>query len=66
MTGQGTIGTRIVVTGANGSAGKNLLAMPPGTRGKLRLPVFMRRGGLLAGIDPLSNKSLLDALGDDA
>ncbi len=35
-------------------------------RGKLRLPVFKGRGGLLAGIDPLSNKSLLDALGDDA
>jgi hypothetical protein len=31
-----------------------------------RLPVFKGRGGLLAGIDPLSNKSLLDALGDDA
>ena len=35
-------------------------------RGKLRLPVFKGRGGLLAGVDPLSNKSMLDALGDDA
>jgi hypothetical protein len=35
-------------------------------RSKLRLPVFKGRGGLLAGVDPLSNKSLLDALGDDA
>jgi hypothetical protein len=34
-------------------------------RAKQRLPVFKGRGGLLAGIDPLSNKSLLDALGDD-
>jgi hypothetical protein len=33
---------------------------------KLRLPVFKGRGGLLAGVDPLSNKAMLDALGDDA
>jgi hypothetical protein len=32
----------------------------------VRLPVFKGRGGLAAGVDPLSNKSLLDALGDDA
>jgi hypothetical protein len=31
-----------------------------------RLPVFKGRGGLVAGVNPLSNKSLLDALGDDA
>jgi hypothetical protein len=35
-------------------------------RGKLRLPVFKGRGGLVAGVNPLSNKALLDALGDDA
>ena len=35
-------------------------------RGKLRLPVFKGRGGLSAGVDPLSNKSMLEALGDDA
>ncbi len=35
-------------------------------RAKLRLPVFKGRGGLMQGIDPLSNKALLDALGDDA
>jgi hypothetical protein len=35
-------------------------------RGKLRLPVFKGRGGLVQGINPLSNKALLDALGDDA
>ena len=35
-------------------------------RGKLRLPVFKGSGGLLVGVNPLSNKSLLDALGDDA
>jgi hypothetical protein len=35
-------------------------------RGKLRLPVFKGRGGLVAGVNPLSNKAMLDALGDDA
>ena len=40
------------------------VATPP--RGKLRLPVFKGRGGLLAGVDPLSNKAMLGALGDDA
>ena len=37
---------------------------PP--RRKLRLPVHKGRGGLVAGVDPLSNKALLEALGDDA
>lgn len=35
-------------------------------KGRIRLPVFKGRGGLVMGVDPLSNKSLLDALGDDA
>ena len=35
-------------------------------RGKLRLPVFRGRGGLATGVDPLSNKAMLAALGDDA
>lgn len=35
-------------------------------RGKLRLPVFKGRGGLVSGIDPLSNKAMLQALDDDA
>ena len=39
-------------------------ATPP--RGKQRLPVIKGRGGLLAGVDPLSNKAMLEALGDDA
>ena len=33
---------------------------------RIRLPVFEGRGGLVAGVDPLSNKALLEALGDDA
>jgi Family of unknown function (DUF6364) len=35
-------------------------------RGRARVPVFKGRGGLVTGVDPLSNKALLDALGDDA
>ena len=35
-----------------------------GTR--TRLPVFKGRGGLVAGVEPRSNKALLQALGDDA
>lgn len=35
-------------------------------RGKVRLPVFKGRGGLIPGIDATSNKSLFEALGDDA
>jgi hypothetical protein len=38
----------------------------PAGRSKVRLPVLKGRGGLVAGINPLSNKALLDALGDDA
>lgn len=32
----------------------------------VRLPVFKGRGGLVAGVNALSNKALLAALGDDA
>lgn len=35
-------------------------------RGRVRLPVFKGRGGLVAGVDPSSNKALLEALDDDA
>jgi hypothetical protein len=34
--------------------------------GRLALHVFKGLGGLVQGIDPLSNKALLEALGDDA
>ena len=32
----------------------------------VHLPVFRGRGGLVAGVTPLSNKALLQALDDDA
>jgi hypothetical protein len=35
-------------------------------RSKAQLPLLKGRGGLVAGIDPLSNKAMLDALEDDA
>ena len=38
-------------------------AAPKGRR--TRIPVFEGRGGLVAGIDPRSNKSMLQAAGDD-
>ncbi len=34
-------------------------------RGRVRLHVFKGRGGLVKGVNPLSNKALLQALGDD-
>lgn len=34
-------------------------------RGKVRLAVYNGRGGLAAGVDPLSNKAMLSALGGD-
>ena len=35
-------------------------------QGLVRLPVFKGRGSLVAGVDPLSHKALLEAPGDDA
>ena len=35
-------------------------------RRKVRLPAFNGRGGLVAGVNPPSNKALLEAAGDDA
>ena len=32
---------------------------------RIRVPVFRGRGGLVAGVDPKSNKSMLQAAGDD-
>jgi hypothetical protein len=38
----------------------------PGRPGGAKLAVFRGQEGLVAGIDPLSNRSLLDAADDDA
>ena len=39
---------------------------PAAKAGKHKIPVFKGRGGLVVGLDPSSNKSLLDAADDDA
>jgi hypothetical protein len=31
-----------------------------------KIPVYKGRGGLVAGVDPVSNKAMLDAAGDDS
>lgn len=33
---------------------------------KRKLPVFKGRGGMVAGLNPLSNKAMLDAADDDS
>jgi hypothetical protein len=33
---------------------------------KRKIPVFKGRGGLVVGLNPSSNKAMLDAAGDDA
>jgi len=38
----------------------------PGRSAKVKLPILNGRGGLVAGVNSLSNKALLGALGDDA
>ena len=38
----------------------------PPPLGRVRLPVFKGRGGLVKGVNALSNKALLQALDDDA
>ena len=60
---QQTTLTRLIEEGLHLRLQAQFAATP---RGKLRLPVYKGRGGLVAGVDPLSNKALLAALGDDA
>ncbi len=55
--------TRLIEEGLTLRLRAPVSAMP---RGKPRLPVFKGRGGLVAGLNPLSNRSLLNALDDDA
>ena len=55
--------TRVIEEGLQLRLRSNAAVAP---RRRARLPVFRGRGGLVAGVDPLSNKALLEALGDDA
>lgn len=38
---------------------------PAAKPGKLKIPVFKGKGGLVAGLDPSSNKAMLDAADSD-
>jgi hypothetical protein len=59
---QHTTLTRVVEEGLR----LRLQAQKAAPKGKgLRVPVFKGRGGLVAGVDPLSNKSMRQAAGDD-
>lgn len=55
--------TRLIEEGLQWRLREQAAARP---RGRARLPVFKGKGGLVAGVDPRSNKALLQALGDDA
>jgi hypothetical protein len=41
-------------------------ATRPAKAAKPKLPVFKGRGGLVAGVDPTSNRAMFDAADDDA
>lgn len=58
---QGTSLTRLIEEGL--ALRLHAQTKPPSV--KLRLPVLKGRKGLVAGVDPLSNRSLLRALEDD-
>jgi hypothetical protein len=55
--------TRLIEEGLQMRLRTNANPAPPG---RVRLPVFKGRGGLVKGVNPLSNKALLEALDDDA
>ena len=60
---QGTSLTRLIEEGLQ--LRLRSAAKPPRAP-KSRIPVLRGRGGLVAGVNPLSNQALLAALGDDA
>jgi hypothetical protein len=59
---RGTTLTRLIEEGLQ----LRLRAQAASNRRRVRLPVYAGRGGLVAGVNPLSNKALLEALRDDA
>ena len=56
--------TRLIEEGLQLRLRANAASAKQGRR--VRVPVFNGRGGLVTGVDPLNNKALLEALGDDA
>jgi hypothetical protein len=55
--------TRLMEEGLQLRLRAQTVAAPPG---QLRLPVFKGRGGLVEGVNPLSNQALFRALDNDA
>ena len=43
-----------------------LRAQAQARRSRIRFPVYPGRGSLVAGVNPLSNKAVLEAMGDGA
>ena len=60
---QRTTLTRLIEEGLQLRLRARSLSTKPG---RVRLPVFKGKGGLVSGVNPLSNKALLKALEDDA
>jgi len=55
--------TRLIEEGLQLRLRSSQAAVKPGKR---RIPVYKGRGGLVAGLNPCSNKAMLDAADDDA
>jgi hypothetical protein len=41
-------------------------ARAPGAASSAKIPVYRGKGGMAGGVNPLSNKAMLEAAGDDA
>ena len=54
--------TRLIEEGLQLRLRSSPIATKPGKR---KIPVFKGRGGLVAGLNPSSNKAMLDAADDD-
>ena len=55
--------TRLIEEGLQLRLRSSQAASKPGKR---KIPVFKGRGGMVSGLDPSSNKAMLDAADDDA
>jgi Family of unknown function (DUF6364) len=58
--------TRLIEEGLELRLRSSHSVAPTATTRKRKLPVFRGRGGLVTGVNPRSNKSMLDAADDDA
>lgn len=57
--------TRLIEDGLQLRLRSSLPSRAAGKAGKRKFPVFKGSGGLVAGLNPRSNKAMLDAAGDD-